>query len=288
MRRDSSAPCFAGDGTTEKIHFREQLVTHVVKHGWGMVGHRADLVHGPGIFVELDSRCCRHALPFIDQLVKKMSQTRRLAFIRKMWRMWQAGQSGNAIDRSIEDQLRPLGGPRIRKCFGFQAAGNNQVGRFFHDRKRRVPWLKGAHPRRRIQFVLDMRITVPRAAHEGCAAYNLPPRVFGDDFFAAQTVLGRKDRAFLEEMRDRTHSLRGLQCLAGNDSQIKLRQFRRIVRGAKLHVKIVRSGDPEPLFIERPRMLRPSHVCPHFRHARKVRRIKAPNRSATDNTNTLH
>src|ERR1700738_2661544 len=37
---------------TEKIYLRRQLVTHVVEHRRRMIGHRANLVHRPGILVQ--------------------------------------------------------------------------------------------------------------------------------------------------------------------------------------------------------------------------------------------
>src|SRR5260370_15582104 len=61
--RNASALRFASDGAAQEIHFRRQLMAYVIKHRWRMVGHRADLIHRPGILVKLDAGCFRDALP---------------------------------------------------------------------------------------------------------------------------------------------------------------------------------------------------------------------------------
>ena len=49
-------------------------MTNIIEHGWWMVGHRSNLVHFPGIFVELDPRFLGNSFALVDQFVEQVSQ----------------------------------------------------------------------------------------------------------------------------------------------------------------------------------------------------------------------
>ncbi len=46
-----------------------------------MIGHGADPVHLPRIFVQLNARGLRHSLAFFDQLVQQMAEVGELRFV---------------------------------------------------------------------------------------------------------------------------------------------------------------------------------------------------------------
>src|SRR5260370_39536049 len=93
----------------------------------------------------------------------------------------QSGKSGDRVDGSVEDQLGPLCRPSVVERFGLQSACYDQVSSLLDYGKGRVARFKRAHPGSRIQLVLNVRVNVSRAAHEGRAANQLPARMFDDD-----------------------------------------------------------------------------------------------------------
>ncbi len=64
-----------------------------------MIGHRADFVHLPRIFVEFDTDGGGDALAFFDQRVEQMSEVGGFPFGCEVRRVRKFGQSGDAIYR---------------------------------------------------------------------------------------------------------------------------------------------------------------------------------------------
>src|ERR1700675_5215706 len=116
--------------------------------------------------------------------------------------MRQAGQSGNAIHRRIENQLGPLRGPGVFQCLGFKPGRDDEIGGFFDYREWSAGRLEGAHPGWSVKFVLHVRIAVARAAHESGGADDIAAREGGNDFFTADSVLGGEDGSFVETAAD--------------------------------------------------------------------------------------
>src|SRR3984893_18523174 len=103
--------------------------------------------------------------------------------------MWQSGQSRHSVPRGIENQLRPLRRTRILESIRLQTTGDDQFRSLPYYRVGCATELVRRQPGGGIQFVLDMRVAVASAAHEGCAPNHPPPCVLGNDFLAAQPVL---------------------------------------------------------------------------------------------------
>ena len=114
----------------------------------------------------------------------------------------------------------------------------------------RVSRLEGSKPGRRVQFVLDMGIAVPGSAHESGSADNVSTRVLGDDFLAAQTVLGGNQCSLIKSLPCCSDRLLHLRRLGSDDPEIEVRQFTRIVSCTQPYRKIVRTRNPEPVAIQ--------------------------------------
>src|SRR6266436_8502505 len=157
--------------------------------------------------------------------------------------VWQLGQCLNGVDRGIENELGPLRRPRVLQSDGLEAGRADQLGGFLNDSEWRVRRLKRTHPRRGIELVLHVRITVSRPAHERSAPNHKRFCELRDNFFAAKAVLRGEDSAFLEQMGDWADRFRGLRCFAGNDAQVEFRQAAWVMRGMQLGVKLMPSGN---------------------------------------------
>ena len=108
--------------------------------------------------------------------------------------------AADRVHRRVEDQLRPLRGPEIRERLGLQSRRDDRVGDVLHDRERRV--LVGAEPGLRVEDVLDVRVGVPRAAHERHAGDDRPAAARTNHLLCADAVQhrdhGRVGEAALE------------------------------------------------------------------------------------------
>src|ERR1700675_141667 len=127
-----------------------------------------------------------------------MAEVSKFPFVGKVWRVRQAGQSGDAVHRRIKNQLGPLRGPGVFERLGFEPGCDDELRSFLNYRERRAGWLEGAHPGWGAELILELRVAVARAAHESSAADDVAAREGGDDFFAANSVLGGEDRSFSE------------------------------------------------------------------------------------------
>jgi hypothetical protein len=64
-------------------------------------------------------------------------------------------------------------------------------------------------------------VVVPGSAHKGCAANDVRLGKIGDDFFSAETVLRRKNRSFVEEVRDGSEGFRSLCAFTRDNAEIE-------------------------------------------------------------------
>lgn len=286
--RDAHTLRFARNRATQEIDFRFQFVTDVVQHGRWMVRLRADFVHLPRIFVELDAQAGSNLLAFINERVQQMAQIGEVFFCREMDAVRQLGQRGNGVDRSIKDEFGPLCRPRIWQRHGLKARRVDQLGGFLNDSEWRIRRFERTHPSRGVEFVLYVRVAVARAAHERGSANHEAACEVRDNFLATEPVLRGKDSAFLEEMSDWPHRLRSLRRLAGNDAQIEFRrQARWVMRGMELGVKLMRSGNFQTVAIQLVSVLRAANKSPYLRDFGQVRGVEASNRAASDNANAF-
>src|SRR5229473_3131156 len=134
---------------------------------------------------------------------------------REMWRMRQSRKRRNTIHRGIENELRPLGGPRIFEGFRFQSASNYHFSSFSDGWNRGVSWLEWSEPSGSIQFVLHMCIAVTRAAHKCRASNDQTLRMLGNNFFTAQSVLSGDDGTPVEMFTGFRNGFFHLCCLSG-------------------------------------------------------------------------
>src|SRR5215813_9874215 len=65
-RRNANALRLFRNRTAQKFDLSWKLVAHVIQHRRRMIGHRPDLVHGPGVFVESYAGGSRHAFTFFN------------------------------------------------------------------------------------------------------------------------------------------------------------------------------------------------------------------------------
>jgi len=84
-RGHTNAPGFTRDRATEKTHLCRQLVPDVVEHRWWVIGHGANLVHFPWIFVQLHSHRRCHPLSFVNQFVQQVAQIKKSRFVGEAW-----------------------------------------------------------------------------------------------------------------------------------------------------------------------------------------------------------
>lgn len=56
----------------------------------------------------------------------------------------------------------------------------------------------------------------------------------------------------------------------------------------KVRVELVRSGNPQAVFIEGPGMIGAPHKRPHFCHAREMRGIQASDGTASNDADSFH
>src|SRR5215469_18427811 len=154
-----------------------------------MISHCANLIHRPRVFVEPYPGGGGHGFAFLDQGMQQVSKVRELRLSRKVGRMRKAGQGRHAVHRSVKNQLGPLCRTRIPQRVRLESALYQQLGSLLHYCERRVARLKWPKPSRRIEFVLDMCIAVPRSTHECRPTDNMPASMCRDDLLAAQAIL---------------------------------------------------------------------------------------------------
>src|SRR4029077_2523585 len=205
-----------------------------------------------------------------------------------MWRVRKPSQGGDAVHGRIENQLRPLGRTSVSQCLRFEPTLYQQVSSFLYDGKRGSPRLEGTKPGCGVQFVLDMRVAVPSAAHECCSANHVSPRVLGQDFFAAHAVLSGNQRAFVKVAACADNRVLHLRCLCSDDAEIKLRQLSRVVCGSKRYLAIMGPRHSQPVPVQCLRMFLSPCEDPHFRYARQVRSVETSDRATSDDADTLH
>src|SRR5712672_1344299 len=88
-------------------------------------------------------------------------------------------------------------------------------------------------------------------------------------------------------MSDRPHSIRGLRSFAGDNPEIELRQFRRVMRGSEIGVEFVSSGNAQAVLVETFRMLGPTNKGPYLSNLRQVRGVQTSDRTATDDADSF-
>src|SRR5690349_19151051 len=100
--------------------------------------------------------------------MQQMTEVAKLLYRGEVRGVRQLGERRDAVDGCVEDELGPLRGTGISERLSFQTRLFDQLGKFFHQFVRRVCWLKGTHPRRRVQLVMYVVVGKAGAAHEGC------------------------------------------------------------------------------------------------------------------------
>ena len=169
-------------------------------------------VHLPGIVVQLDPRRGGDRLALVDETMHEVSEITGLLLLREVEVVRQPRQRGRRVDGCVEDQLRPLRGTQVGQRLGLQARSDDRVRDVADDVERRV--LVRAEPRLGVEDVLDVRVGVPRAAHERHPGHDRPGTVRADDLLRADAVQarsrrsrpGRGPRAPLPRLRDLTPS----------------------------------------------------------------------------------
>ena len=96
-----------------------------------------------------------------------------------------------------------------------------------------------------------------------------------------------KNRAATKKMCDRFDGLGSLRGFAGDNAEIKLRHFAGVVRSVQVRVEVMRAGNANAMFLQRPRMFGTPDIGPDFGNFRQVRGVKASDRSATDDAYML-
>jgi hypothetical protein len=81
--------------------------------------HRAQ-VHLPRVIVESDPARRSDRLALVDERAQDVTQVAELVLLGEGVDVGKIGQSGDAIHRGVEDELRPLRGDEIGKRLGAQ------------------------------------------------------------------------------------------------------------------------------------------------------------------------
>ncbi len=177
---------------------------------------RADLVHLPRIFVQTELRLpAATRLAFFNQFVQQMAESRKTSLHRRS-----AGECGSPVsaETPFTDALKisfdHCAGRASCKRLGFESAGDDQVGGFFHYSEWRARRLKRAHPGGVSSSILHMRVAVLRAAHESGAADDVAARVCAAMISSLpKTVLRGEDGPLIEAAADQ-REIDSLTCVA--------------------------------------------------------------------------
>ncbi len=73
-RRDADALGLSRNRAAEEIHLSALLVKNIVQHGRRVVSLRANLVHFPGVFVELHAERGGDEFALFNQCVEQMAE----------------------------------------------------------------------------------------------------------------------------------------------------------------------------------------------------------------------
>ena len=201
QRRRNAGVCgFAGDGAAQKIDLGLQLMANVVQHRRRMIGLRADLVHLPRIFVELDAQPPPPRVSLLQSIRAADGRDRRTRFHAA-----KCGECGSSVSaetpltEALKISFGPLRGTRILQRL--RLSGRKRLIKSAASfTSANGVWRGSNGP---IQVAVSssyctMRVAVPRAAHESGAANDLAARVLGDDLFASQPILRGENRALIE------------------------------------------------------------------------------------------
>ena len=97
------------------VDFRRAVRLDVLEHRRvvAAAATRREHVHLPRVLVELDSGRGCDLLALFHQLTDEVAEIFEALLLREVRVVRQTGQRRDGVDRRVEDQLRPLGGPEV-------------------------------------------------------------------------------------------------------------------------------------------------------------------------------
>ena len=241
---------------------------------------RREDVHLPRIVVQFDSGRCCDPLPLVDEVVHEMAQVAGVVLGGEMLVVSQAGQGRDAVHRRIEDQLRPLGGKQVRKRLGLQTGVHQQPSDLLHALERGVA--VRPEPRRRVEDVLNVRVGMLGAAHEGDRGHERPVAVCPNDLLGTETVLDGHDRRAVEAPAERVGRRLDAARLRRDDAEVELGQIPDIRCRRDARCEVVAAADTQALRVERTRMVGAASEDEHLRDGGEMRCEQAADRAGAD------
>ena len=142
--------------------------------------------------MQLDARRGGDGLALVDEGVHEVAEIGRLGLGGEVRVVGEAGERGDGVHRGVEDQLGPLRGPQIGKRLDAESRTRHQGGDVLHGPERRR--LVRPDPGLGVEHVLDVRVGVARAAHEGDARDDRPVADAAHGLLGAEAVQHRHDR----------------------------------------------------------------------------------------------
>ena len=191
---------------------------------------RREHVHLPRVLVQLDPGGGGDRLALVDEGVDEMAEVGWLApRPRSAASCGSPVSAATAFTVALKISFDHWAGRRSGKARAFRPERSISAASS-STRVVRDPVVR-AEPGLRVEDVLDVRVVVPRAAHEGDAGDERPVPVPAHDLLGAEAVLDRHDGGFGKAAGERTCGVVEPGRFRRHDRDVELRQLGRVVGG---------------------------------------------------------
>ena len=235
--------------------------------------------------MELDSGRRRHRLPLVDEVVDEVPEIGRQLLRGEVWVVREAGERGDRVHRGVEDQLGPLRRPQVGQCLHLEPRRPDQRCGLLHALVGGV--LVRPEPCLGVEDVLDVRVVVPRAAHERDRGDDRPGPVPPHGLLGAEAVEGGHDRRLREVALERRRRVVEAGRLRGHDAEVERRDPTRVARSGDGGSNLAAAADPQAVRVQRVCMLLPPGEDADLGDLRQMACKQASDHTAADDADTL-
>src|SRR5919106_1566548 len=228
-----------------------------------------------------------HPLALVHQLVHEVPEVGGLLLAGEEPHVPELRERGHGVHRRVEDELRPLRRQQVGEGLRLEARVEEEPLHLADPLVRRTRARVRAQPRGRVELVLDVRVVVAVAAHEGHGRDDLPVAVTPHDLLGAEAVLDRhhgRVGGVTGECRRRGAKLCGLR---GQDHQVEPGQLGRVGGRPQARGEVVLPGDPEAPLLEGARVPGAPRQHPDVGDRREVGRVEAADDAAAHDADAL-
>src|SRR5512133_989980 len=239
-------------------------------------------VHLPRVLVESDACRPRYPLAFLDEVVDEEAEVTRLLAGGEVRVVREAGKRGHGVHGRVEDQLRPLRWAEVFERPRLQAGGDDQLGRLLDERVR--GFAIRSKPRLGVEDVLDVRVRVACAAHEGDRRDH--PSA-GEELLGTEPVLHCHHRRAWPVAGKPLRNGWELGSLGRDDRKLGLGQLGRVGRGLQARGDVTPPGDAQALIVERAGVLLPPREHRDLADAGEMAGVEAADHAGADYADAL-